>query len=600
MSGKEGGQQQQQGTGPQAGPVDLATKPTTASLGPTVAQIRIPTVTSGIRPGGSAPRPPGKIVVPVAAPQSSSKVTVLPAPFPRSTGPGVRAAALTTRPILAQPAPTRPTSAPGVQRAALATPILRAVAPGPGGSHALTLRAPLPQSLGGSIRLASPSVQWVQTSTPQPGGPRPLVTRPPTVLPVGTRVTMAAVSFRAANPTTTVPRPALISPTAGCVSLMQSGTKTIVTQNPAGIFKPITTQVAAVGQAGVKASPVPVRVPIGQRVSVVSGAPLAVSLTPAQTHIQVPLVPGATGPQGQAGKRVAVAAPGIGKLVAGVVATQGGPRTISLPYSGQPVKAGAPASGAIPVARVVPQPAQARQDPAGSPHTTSAPSSSTVFLSSPHSSQPGPVNLTVSDRSAFSSRAPAMSLPSFSQPALFYESAAQNSVTITTLPTDTVVAPSHKPAAITPARITPIAPGQNQQQPSEPERLVPGSPRPSILRKRPEGEPPANIQGKALLQDSPPRPESSGSSTISAISSEMVDEAGAGAPPPAPSSLEPSPRKKPRKQQLPPRETAANVSPEWAAVKRELGARDRLEWNRGPEPDWPDKVRAAGLLKVEI
>ena len=50
--------------------------------------------------------------------------------------------------------------------------------------------------------------------------------------------------------------------------------------------------------------------------------------------------------------------------------------------------------------------------------------------------------------------------------------------------------------------------------------------------------------------------------------------------------------KKPRKQQLPPRETAANVSPEWAAVKRELGARDRLEWNRGPEPDWPDKVRS--------
>ena len=98
MSGKEGGQQQQQqATGPQAGPVDLVTKPPTASLGPTVAQIRIPTVSSGIRPGVSAPRPPSKIVVPVAAPQSSSKVTVLPAPFPRTTGPGVRAAALTTR-----------------------------------------------------------------------------------------------------------------------------------------------------------------------------------------------------------------------------------------------------------------------------------------------------------------------------------------------------------------------------------------------------------------------------------------------------------------------------------------------------------------------
>ena len=241
------------------------------------------------------------------------------------------------------------------------------------------------------------------------------------------------------------------------------------------------------------------------------------------------------------------------------------------------------------MARVVPQPAQARPDQAPQPQTfvSSAPSSA-VYLTSPHAmaASPGPVNLTVSDRSAFSSRAPAMTMPSFNQTTLFYDSTAQNSVTITTLPTDTVVAPSHKPATITPARITPI--GQGQAAPEE--RQVPGSPRPSILRKRPEGEPPANIKGTALLQDSPPRPESSGSSTISAMSSEMVDEGGAGAPP-APPSLEPSPRKKPRKQQLPPRETAANVSPEWAAVKRELGARDRLEWNRGPEPQWPDKVR---------
>ena len=176
-----------------------------------------------------------------------------------------------------------------------------------------------------------------------------------------------------------------------------------------------------------------------------------------------------------------------------------------------------------------------------------------VYVPAPHVSQPSPVNLTVSDRSAFSSRAPAMTMPSFAQTNLFYESTQQNSVTITTLPKDTVLAPSHGPATITPARITPIAPGQ--QGGAEGERqLVPGSPRPSILRKRPEGEPGGvQIKGTALLQDSPPRPESSGSSTISAISSEMVDEAGAGvAVLPAP-SLEPSPRKKPRKQQLPPR-----------------------------------------------
>ena len=50
------------------------------------------------------------------------------------------------------------------------------------------------------------------------------------------------------------------------------------------------------------------------------------------------------------------------------------------------------------------------------------------------------------------------------------------------------------------------------------------------------------------------------------------------APPPVP-SIEPSPRKKPRKQQLPPRETNPNVSPEWASVKREIGVRDRYALN---------------------
>lgn len=28
------------------------------------------------------------------------------------------------------------------------------------------------------------------------------------------------------------------------------------------------------------------------------------------------------------------------------------------------------------------------------------------------------------------------------------------------------------------------------------------------------------------------------------------------------------------------------LSPEWATVKRELGVRDRLEWNTRPEADW--------------
>ena len=68
-----------------------------------------------------------------------------------------------------------------------------------------------------------------------------------------------------------------------------------------------------------------------------------------------------------------------------------------------------------------------------------------------------------------------------------------------------------------------------------------------------------------------------------------------------------------RKQQLPPTSTN-NVSPEWMAVKREIGARDRMEWEEGrgssggraweeagpgraafaaggDEPDWGDRVK---------
>ena len=85
----------------------------------------------------------------------------------------------------------------------------------------------------------------------------------------------------------------------------------------------------------------------------VSGTPLAVSLTPAPTHIQVPIVPGAVGPTPKA--RVAVPAQSIQKLVsqnmsglsmgmlgqvsvAPVQLSQSqtvGARTIQLPYSGQ-------------------------------------------------------------------------------------------------------------------------------------------------------------------------------------------------------------------------------------------------------------------------
>merc|ERR1719412_1424220 len=131
--------------------------------------------------------------------------------------------------------------------------------------------------------------------------------------------------------------------------------------------------------------------------------------------------------------------------------------------------------------------------------------------------------------------------------------------------------------------------------PGESDKAVPGSPgtRPSILRKRPESEAVTPIKGTALLTSpsSPPRPDSSGSSTISATSSLPALSGDEQPAPPAPASIEPSPRKKPRKQQLPPRETNTNISPEWAAVKREIGHRDRMEWKSRPEADWEGKVR---------
>ena len=125
---------------------------------------------------------------------------------------------------------------------------------------------------------------------------------------------------------------------------------------------------------------------------------------------------------------------------------------------------------------------------------------------------------------------------------------------------------------------------------SDADKTVPGSPRPSILRKRPDSEAAVvtPVKGAAILASpsSPPRPESSGSSTISALTM-SGDENHAQQPPP---SNEPSPRKKPRKQVMP-RESNTNLSPEWATVKRELGVRDRLEWNTRPEAEWEGKVR---------
>ena len=452
----------------------------------------------------------------------SSKVTVVPA------------ASLSTRPILAQPSPSRPS-----------TPILRGVTP-------VTLRAP-------NIRLASPgSVHLIATSQPA----QTKVTRAGAG-PGGPRVPSAVVSFRPSGPLVTTARPA-VSPTGA--------TKTIVTQNPAGVFKPITTQVASVvsGQpVALKPSSttgsLPVRVPPGGRVTMVSSSPAS--------HIQVPLVPGAVGPP----KSRVAAIPSVGgamKVVSGVSMVSVAPvqitqtppaRTIQLPNSG-------PSTTNIPVARVIPQ--QATRD-AATGYVVAG-----TFV--PGANQASPVNLTMTRASV-----PAMTIPNFNQTTLMYERDAQNSVTITTLPAgDGQHSSQSTPATITPARITPMVPGET-------DKTVPGSPRPSILRKRPDSEAVTPIKGTAILTSpsSPPRPDSSGSSTISATSSLPALSGDEQPPPPAPASIEPSPRKKPRKQQLPPRETNTNISPEWAAVKREIGHRDRLEWKARPEADWEGKVR---------
>ena len=433
------------------------------------------------------------------------------------------------RPILAQPAPARPN-----------TPILRGVTP-------VTLRAP-------SIRLIQ-TQQPAQAKVP------------------GARVPMAAVSFRPTGPLVTTARSAL-SPT-GATAV----TKTIVTQNPAGVFKPITTQVTVSGQAvalkpSSSSSSLPVRVPSGQRVMV--------STTQA-SHIQVPLVPGAVGPP-----KSRVAVPSVGgamKVVSGanismvtvapVQITQTPPaRTIQLPNSG-PTKPGGTNTTNIPVARVIPQ--QSTRD--SSAGVTTGYVVAGAFV--PGANQASPVNLTMTRATV-----PAMAIPNFNQ-TLMYERESQNSVTITTLPAGEG-APSQPPtpATITPARITPMVAGDT-------DKTVPGSPRPSILRKRPDSEAVTPIKGTAILTspNSPPRPDSSGSSTISATSSLPALSGDEQPAPPAPASIEPSPRKKPRKQQLPPRETNTNISPEWAAVKREIGVRDRLEWKTRPEADWEGKVR---------
>ena len=162
----------------------------------------------------------------------------------------------------------------------------------PGSVHLI----PTGSSSGGAVVSAgqkgSPAISRPVSLTSSPAP------RPGTVLPVaGARVSvappMAAVSFRPSGPLVTTARPSLSPTASGTVSLVQSSvTKTIVTQNPAGVFKPITTQVSVTGApVALKPSPVsgalPVRVPGGQRTVTVVSQPLAVSLSQAPTHIQV-------------------------------------------------------------------------------------------------------------------------------------------------------------------------------------------------------------------------------------------------------------------------------------------------------------------------
>ena len=115
--------------------------------------------------------------------------------------------------------------------------------------------------------------------------------------------------------------------------------------------------------------------------------------------------------------------------------------------------------------------------------------------------------------------------------------------------------------------------GEEDQRHKE-QDLVSGSPQASVLSKRPYTE--AALVSPAILTypSSTPRPESSESSTISAPSS--LPGRQQQQPPP---STETSPRKKPRKLQMPPSESNISESPESAIGKREREGRDRSEWD---------------------
>ena len=342
---------------------------------------------------------------------------------------------------------------------------------------------------------------------------------------------------------------------------------------------------------------------------------------------QVPMVPAAVGPP-----MTRLAVPGGNmKLMSGVSLAPG-------QLSGQP--GAAPGARAIQLPSSVSKPGQAGagaecQWP-GSPPSSTGPVAMSPQVTSPlcrltrglcgdvifsnyckcpcresGNSQASPVNLTVSRAVV----APAMAIPNFNQTTLMYDAGrgaetGQSSVTITILPAPGNLIKQEEgespaiyfslgdnsasnlssgatltgPATITPAQITPIMPGPPAL--SDADKTVPGSPRPSILRKRPDSEAAVMtpVKGAAILvplsaTSSLPGRQSDNVSlrrcdgNISGLSG---DETHAQQPPP---SIEPSPRKKPRKQQMPPRESNTNVSPEWATVKRKLGVRNRLEWN---------------------
>ncbi len=477
------------------------------------------------------------------APQSVNKVTVLTSTTPPAkagtplTAPVPRATATTiVRPPTSQfPVSIRtPSSA---SSPAIGTTSIRLTTTGSGAAAA-----------GGAAGAGGQPVQFVPVSLstttlrPQAGAAAPgtasINVRPGTVAGA-INVRPAGAGFRPATSISDAVRVTLVQSPAGAgVSRANNpgaGGATLTPTGASGFYKPVTI---STGQPKLSPTGQPVRigpVPTATRMTVVpagaagtgpSGATLqTVNLAPT-SHINVPLAPNVltSGGKGGAGATIQGRAIPAGKIITAAATSQAGvtiqktgtaavtvsqpgpggnltqPRTISLPYGATQVAAiSKPISQAIPVARVVPQPLTSatsggagganlvtitttQAPPTGSIATvaTGVPQPGSVYIARAGSQtlQPVAINLTSTTVPGGSQQPPSISLTSKIRGATL----TQQSISLPT-----------QPARLVSLQQPAVQQQQQQQQQAleagghDMARLIPSSPRPSILRRR-EGD----------------------------------------------------------------------------------------------------------------